>query len=78
MAYTIKGLAKANECEMQNEYGLVNIWLYWYDCGQKKQIAKDFLRLRKSERVVMLQFLSTSEESINTKIGYYLLSFIYA
>lgn len=78
MAYTIKGLAKANECEELDESGLAEVWSYWYDCGQKKQIAKDFLRLRKSERVVMLQFLSTSEESINTKIGYYLLSFIYA
>ena len=78
MAYTIKGLAKANECEEQNECGLSEVWAYWYNCGQKKQIARDFLRLRKSERIVMLQFLSASEESIDTKIGYYLLSFIYA
>jgi len=78
MAYTIKGLAKANDCEEKDQFGLADVWAYWYDCGNKKQIAKDFLRLRKSERVFMLQFLLRSEESINQKVGYYLLSYIYA
>lgn len=78
MAYTIKGLAKANECEIEDEVGLADIWSYWYDCGQKKQVARDFLRLRKSERVEMLQFLFLCEDPQNEKIGYFLLSYIYA
>lgn len=57
MAYTIKGLAKANECE-QNIYGLADQWLYWYTCDvNDKQSINDFKRLRKADKHEMLCFL---------------------
>lgn len=58
MAYTIKGLAKANECE-QSIYGLADQWLYWYtcNCGGRKDIIIDFKSLRKADRHEMLSFL---------------------
>ena len=58
MAYTIKGLAKANECE-QSIYGLADQWLYWYtcNCGGRKTIINDFKSLRKADRQEMLSFL---------------------
>lgn len=58
MAYTIKGLAKANERE-QSAYGLADQWLYWYTCnyGGRKTIITDFKRLRKADRKEMLGFL---------------------
>lgn len=59
MAYTIKGLAKANECENLDEYGLAEVWSYWFvcNCGGRKKIIKDFKRLRKADRQQMLAFL---------------------
>jgi hypothetical protein len=58
MAYTIKGLAKANECENQDKYGLAEIWAYWIACNSNdKQSVNDFLRLRKAERKEMMDFL---------------------
>ena len=61
MAYTIKGLAKANDCEEQNCYGLAMVWQYWYDCNQNEhgrdQIRKDFKLLRKADRQEMINFL---------------------
>lgn len=61
MAYTIKGLAKANDCEEQNCKGLADLWQYWYDCNQneygRNHIRNDFKLLRKADRQKMLDFL---------------------
>lgn len=58
MAYTIKGLAKANECETCDIYGLAETWNYWLVCNcNDMQCVKDFKRLRKSERKDMMNFL---------------------
>jgi hypothetical protein len=58
MAYTIKGLAKANECEELSEYGLASIWQYWLDCNScDKQSVNDFMSLRAGDRMKMLHFL---------------------
>lgn len=59
MAYTIKGLAKANECENLDEYGLADVWSYWFvcNCGGRKRIIEDFKSLRKADRQQMLAFL---------------------
>lgn len=60
MAYTIKGLAKANDCEELNEFGLAQIWSKWleYDCCDQKSL-NDFKRLRKADRQLMLNLLSS-------------------
>ena len=56
MAYTIKGLAKANECE--NKYGLADLWNYWLACNvNDKQSINDFKSLRKADRQQMLGLL---------------------
>ena len=58
MAYTIKGLAKANECESLDCYGLAMIWEYWIECNTcTKQVINDFLRLNRKERNEMMDFL---------------------
>lgn len=58
MAYTIKGLAKANECEELNEYGLAMVWQEWIDCNcNDRQSVNDFKRLRKSDRNKMMNYL---------------------
>ena len=59
MAYTIKGLAKANECENLDAYGLAEVWSEWFvcNCGGRKTIIKDFKRLRKADRQKMLGLL---------------------
>ena len=58
MAYTIKGLAKANECEEQNEFGLAQVWMYWLSCNcNDRQSVDDFKRLRKIEQKRMLAYL---------------------
>jgi len=59
MAYTIKGLAKANECETHDANGLAQIWNYWYicNCGGRKTIISDFKSLQIKERGVMIHFL---------------------
>jgi hypothetical protein len=63
--YTIKGLAKANECEEQNEYGLAQVWNYWLLCNCcDKQSVNDFKRLTKKERQRMLDFLRTEYEEL--------------
>lgn len=66
MAYTIKGLAKANECERLDEYGLAQAWFYWFvcNCGGRKIIIADFKRLRKADRKKMLNFLRTEFSQI--------------
>lgn len=57
--YTIKGLAKANECEEQNEYGLAQVWNYWLACNCcDKQSINDFNRLQKRGKQKMLNFLA--------------------
>lgn len=61
MAYTIKGLAKANECDFYDEMGLANIWDYWLTCNvNDMQCVNDFKSLRKSEQKKMLEFLQTT------------------
>lgn len=66
MAYTITGLAKANDCEVWNCYGLANVWQYWYDCNQneygRNHIRKDFKLLRKADRQEMIDFLRIERE----------------
>jgi hypothetical protein len=58
MAYTIKGLAKANECESLDCYGLASIWDYWLTCNcNDRQSVNDFFRLRKADRKEMLSFM---------------------
>jgi len=58
MAYTIKGLAKANECESFDCYGLAQVWNYWLACNcNDKQSVNDFKRLRKADRKEMLDYL---------------------
>ena len=61
MAYTIKGLAKANECESLDCYGLATLWQYWYTCNHnqygKNHVINDFKLLRKADRQEMLNFL---------------------
>lgn len=58
MAYTIKGLAKANECETYDANGLADTWAYWLECNCcDKQSINDFKRLRKADRQEMLSFL---------------------
>ena len=58
MAYTIKGLAKANECEELSEYGLADLWNYWLTCNcNDRQSVNDFNSLRKADRKEMLGFL---------------------
>jgi len=58
MAYTIKGLAKANECE-QSAWGLAELWDEWYicNCGGRGDVLSDFKSLRKADRKEMLDFL---------------------
>lgn len=66
MAYTITGLAKANDCEYWNCYGLADVWQYWYDCNQneygRNHIRKDFKLLRKADRQEMIDFLRMERE----------------
>ena len=58
MAYTIKGLAKANECETHDASGLADVWAYWLECNSNdKQSINDFKRLRKEERLSMLHYI---------------------
>ena len=58
MAYTIKGLAKANDCEELNEYGLADVWQSWIQCNCcDMQRVKDFKSLRKTDRNEMMTFL---------------------
>lgn len=58
MAYTIKGLAKANECETRDEFGLADLWNYWLACNVcDRQSINDFKSLRVADRQKMLGFL---------------------
>jgi hypothetical protein len=66
MAYTIKGLAKANECESFDCYGLATVWQYWYTCNHneygKKHVIDDFKLLRKADRQEMINWLRMENE----------------
>lgn len=57
--YTIAQLAKVNECENLDAYGLAQVWCYWYvcNCGGRKTIIEDFKSLHKADRQQMLCFL---------------------
>ena len=58
MAYTIKGLAKANECKTYDAAGLAEIWMYWFTCNcNDQQSINDFKRLRKADQKEMLSYL---------------------
>ena len=58
MAYTIKGLAKANECVTYDACGLAEVWNYWLLCNcNDKQSVNDFKRLRIKDRGIMIHFL---------------------
>ena len=66
MAYTIKGLAKDNECESLDCYGLATLWQYWYDCNQNEygrtRIRDDYKLLRIADRKEMLSYLRSERE----------------
>lgn len=63
--YTIKGLAKANECDSLDEAGLARIWDYWLVCNCcDRQSVNDFKSLRKSEQKKMLDFLRIEYEEL--------------
>lgn len=66
MAYTIKGLAKANDCESLDCYGLATVWQYWYTCHSneygRNMIRKDFKLLRKSDRQEIIDWLRMENE----------------
>lgn len=69
MAYTIKGLAKANECENQDRYVLAEVWAYWIACNcNDKQSVNDFLRLRKADRKEMMAFLRSEYPDVANHI----------
>lgn len=59
MAYTIKGLARVNECETHDIKGIADQWNYWYICnfGGRKDIINDYKSLRKKDRKEMLDYL---------------------
>lgn len=62
MAYTIKGLAKTNECESFDAAGLASLWDNWYicNCGGRKDILSDYKSLRKADRKEMMQYLKSN------------------
>ena len=66
MAYTIKGLAKANDCESFDCYGLATVWQYWYICNHneygREHVRKDFKLLRKADRQEMINWLRMENE----------------
>lgn len=66
MAYTIKGLAKANECETYDAHGLASLWNYWYvcNCGGRNDILSDFKSLRKVDRKKMLDFMRDNYDDV--------------
>lgn len=56
MAYTIKGLAKANGVKERGE--LADVWEYWIQCNcNDMQSVNDFKRLRKKDRKEMMNLL---------------------
>ena len=58
MAYTIKGLAKANECKTNDAQELADLWNYWLTCNRNDlQSINDFNSLRKADKREMLSFL---------------------
>ena len=69
MAYTIKGLAKANDCEVLNEYGLAVVWKYWIvnNCNDMQSV-KDFKSLRKEDRNKMMNFLRREYTDVTNHI----------
>lgn len=69
MAYTIKGLAKANDCETHDMYGLASIWSYWLACNcNDRQSVNDFKRLRKEDRKEMMNFLRSEYPTLANHI----------
>ena len=67
MAYTIKGLAKVNECETHDMYGLADLWNYWLACNcNDRHSINDFNSLRKADRREMMSLLCS--EPIYTEL----------
>ena len=66
MAYTIKGLAKANDCETLDCYGLATVWQYWYTCNHneygREHVRRGFKLLRKADRQEMINWLRMENE----------------
>jgi hypothetical protein len=76
MAYTIKGLAKANECESYDIYSLANLWDYWLTCNVcDRHSINDFKRLRKADRKEILNFLHS--EPAYTKLYNHIINNIF-
>ena len=76
MAYTIKGLAKANDCESLDEYGLAMVWNYWFSCNiRDTQCIKDFRRLGLEDMAKMMDFMLNNDEFL--ELGKYIAVRIY-
>ena len=69
MAYTIKGLAKANGCELLSKSALADVWYYWIQCNcNDMQSVNDFNRLRKKDKKEMMDFLRREEPEVANHI----------
>lgn len=69
MAYTIKGLAKANGCELLTKCALADIWYYWIQCNcNDMQSVNDFKSLRKNDRTEMMRFLRRDSPEVANHI----------
>jgi len=67
--FTIKGLAKANECETHDANGLASLWGYWLACNcNDMQSVNDFKLLRKAERREMLEYLRGFDSELYSHI----------
>ena len=78
MAYTIKGLAKSYDYE-PSEFGLLSLWDYWYEVGQKKQVVDGFKSLQRKEKQKMLIYMrdfNLATERMN-EVFLYLVGHVY-
>ena len=61
---TIAELAKENECEQENAYGLAEIWDYWVTCNScDKQSINEWKSLENDEQEIMF---NVAEENFPT------------
>ena len=49
------------EYEVKYIWALSELFLYWLDCGQRRQVVSDFESLRKSERNLLFRFFMCDE-----------------
>ena len=62
-------MAKANECETLDCYGLATVWNYWLACNScDRQSVNDFKRLRKADRKEMMNFLRSEYPTLANHI----------